>query len=110
MNGHFWPGSASPTRADSVAKLFWAPERATLIQEQRLRRNIDSTNPSPRFDIARQPPLAEFCNRIRTCRKNESEPKMSAPARGQADAFQRVLVDAIAPLAETGAQSPADIT
>src|SRR6266699_2118422 len=27
---------------DSVAKLFWAPERATLIQEQRLRRNIDS--------------------------------------------------------------------
>src|SRR6266516_5557705 len=36
--------------ADSVAKLFLAPERATLIQEQRLMRNIDSKNPFPRFD------------------------------------------------------------
>ena len=44
---------------DSVAKLFWAPERATLIQEQRLRRNIDSTNPSPRFD---------YCASAASCR------------------------------------------
>jgi len=40
----------SPFLADSVAKLFLAPERATLIQEQRLMRNIDSKNPFPRFD------------------------------------------------------------
>src|SRR6266700_3304898 len=62
----YWHGTdrarcplSSRYRGDSVAKLFWAPERATLIQEQRLRRNIDSTNPSPRFD---------YCASAASCR------------------------------------------
>src|SRR6266498_798121 len=53
---------------DSVAKLFWAPERATLIQEQRLRRNIDSTNPSPRFD---------YCASAASCRVLQQNPAVS---------------------------------
>src|SRR6266536_3263128 len=39
---HFARSHLDRFTPDSVAKLFWAPERATLIQEQRLRRNIDS--------------------------------------------------------------------
>src|SRR6266536_4786510 len=57
-----------PILADSVAKLFWAPERATLIQEQRLRRNIDSTNPSPRFD---------YCASAASCRVLQQNRQLS---------------------------------
>src|SRR5262249_39019562 len=35
---------------DSVAKLFWAPERATLIQDQSPLGNVDSEMCSSRFD------------------------------------------------------------
>src|SRR6266567_7624733 len=56
---------------DSVAKLFWAPERATLIQEQRLRRNIDSKNPSPRFDYCAS---AVSCRVLQQNRHDSDEP------------------------------------
>src|SRR6266545_1210063 len=48
------------SRADTVAKLFWAPERATLIQEQRLMRNIDSKILFPRFDYC----VPAACRRV----------------------------------------------
>src|SRR5262245_57451771 len=42
--------SRGPLCADSVAKLFWAPERATLIQDQPPPGNVDSEMCSSRFD------------------------------------------------------------
>ncbi len=49
---------------DSVAKLFLAPERETLIQEQRLTRNIDSKNPFPPFDYCAPVACRRVCNSI----------------------------------------------
>ena len=37
-------------RADIVAKVFWASQRETLIQDRTRMRNIDSKARKPRFD------------------------------------------------------------
>src|SRR5262245_16456691 len=57
---------------DSVAKLFWAPERATLIQDQSPLGNVDSEMCSSRFDycwLANRPgvlqhylPIGDICS------------------------------------------------
>jgi hypothetical protein len=48
------PQSRSPKMADTVAKLFWALERATLIQDQAAKRNVDSKSCSFRLDCCCQ--------------------------------------------------------
>jgi hypothetical protein len=50
--------------ADIVAKRFWVSEEATLIQDQRAIRKVDSKICSFRFDCRAQAPLADFCNNI----------------------------------------------